>query len=329
MPRNNARRNGDDPHGGPGQDSFLDIVSNIVGILIILVMVACARVKTHHTTEPSQEWRDRMQAVSAQVKKNESLHEEVFALTGKAEAVEAEKLAQEARRDQLSLGIATVEKELDRKRQELGEADRRLFDLERQRAEALAKLEQIQRAKDAIEPIEQKTIVLKNHPTPISETVEGDELHFRLFNGRIAEVPVTLLLERVKSEAEQHLGAVRARGEYNGMVGPIAGFRMAYTLATVSPIQVSLVDATFLPETTDLGEPLAQARAPGSRFFGTLRGYSPRTTTVTLWVYPDAFVEFRAMRDRLAALGYTVAARPLEFDMPIAASPNGKKSSGQ
>lgn len=37
------RRKTPDPSEGPGQDSFLDIVANLVGILIILIMVIGAR----------------------------------------------------------------------------------------------------------------------------------------------------------------------------------------------------------------------------------------------------------------------------------------------
>jgi hypothetical protein len=60
-----------------------------------------------------------------------------------------------------------------------------------------------------------------------------------------------------------------------------------------------------------------------------LAGRTPDRTTITVWVYPDSFAEFRRLKEHLYQRGFATAARPLPTDRPIAAGPKGTKSIAQ
>ena len=52
-------------------------------------------------------------------------------------------------------------------------------------------------------------------------------------------------------------------------------------------------------------------------------------TTITVWVYPESFGEFRKLKERLFQEGFLCAARPLPENMRIGASPRGSSSAAQ
>jgi hypothetical protein len=85
----------------------------------------------------------------------------------------------------------------------------------------------------------------------------------------------------------------------------------------------------LIPVSSDLGETLEEALSPTSRLRAKLDNMHPRQWTVTLWVYPDSFDLFRALRKEFYTLGYHVAGRPLPTDVPIGGSPRGTKSAAQ
>ena len=84
---------------------------------------------------------------------------------------------------------------------------------------------------------------------------------------------------------------------------------------------IYLVDAE-----PNLGQPIAQALGPGSEFRGRIAACRPQSTTVTIWVYPDSFDDFRALKAELFKLGFLTAARPMPMGEPIAGSPSGSRS---
>jgi len=84
-----------------------------------------------------------------------------------------------------------------------------------------------------------------------------------------------------------------------------------------------------LPVADQLGEPLDVAMQEGSMFRHALAKLRPGRHTVTIWVYPDSFEEFRKVQKELYAIGFSVAARPLSHGTPISGSPQGSKSAAQ
>ena len=79
----------------------------------------------------------------------------------------------------------------------------------------------------------------------------------------------------------------------------------------------------------NLGQPIAQALGPSSEFRSRIAPCRPQNTTVTVWVYPDSFDDFRALKAELFKLGFLTAARPMPMGEPIAGSPSGSRSSAE
>jgi hypothetical protein len=94
-------------------------------------------------------------------------------------------------------------------------------------------------------------------------------------------------------------------------------------------IEIQLKRWTLIPLSSDLGERIDAALRRGSRFQSVLSGYPPDATTVTIWVYPDSFSEFREIKKHLFQLGFATAGRPLPAGFPISGSPEGSKSAAE
>jgi hypothetical protein len=60
-----------------------------------------------------------------------------------------------------------------------------------------------------------------------------------------------------------------------------------------------------------------------------LAGYDPNQTTVTVWVYPDSFAQFRTLKEELYKRGYLTASRPMPDGQPISGSPQGTYSTAE
>ncbi|HEY5313404.1 MAG TPA: hypothetical protein VIK18_12835, partial [Pirellulales bacterium] len=175
-------------------------------------------------------------------------------------------------------------------------------------------------------------VTIQCYPTPISHSVSGQEIHFRLCGGRIVYVPMEELMAAFEQEAKSRVELLRDRPVVNGTLGPEGDFRMRYTLERESlPGGRFKVEATFnfLPVEENLGESLQTALAPGSDLEEILAKARVRQTTVTLWTYPDSFAMYRAVKKELYGRGFAVAGRPLEMGQPIGASTSGTRSAAQ
>lgn len=322
------RRNADQE--AAGNDSFLDITTNVVGILIILVMVVGERAKTAPVEfeEPAPSHK----LVAAQ-DESVRLEQDVHRLQAQMATVQRELQARFIERGDLSTLITAVERDLADHRAALDERSRRRYDLDRDLAIArdeLARLEAERR--DAEQAAQPETVEIKNHPTPIGKTVDDKEVHLRLKNGRVAVVPYEALIDRLRSSLRAQVSRLGDQSELVDTLGPVEGFRLRYVIQRNSIpggayFQVTYVE--FVPVSSQLGEPVDAALQAGSQFRRTLELASPRQYTITVWTYPDSFAEFLKLKKELYALGYAVAARPLPDGLPIGASPQGSKSSAE
>ncbi len=325
----------------PGQDSFLDILANITGILIILVMVMGVRAGRAPVEAPptlSPEEQDELRTVLAA---ETSLRSEVLELTAEAARLEQEALARGRQRLVLAAAKVEMEQELAARRTELDADQQAALDHSRKLAEARESLATLHRRRVAAETAKPETVVIENYPTPISRTVHGDEVHFQLRDGGVTRVPMKELVEQLEREVGRKKDQLRERAVYTDTLGPIDGFRMRYTLrrrdvghdtgygvAHIGSV-VQLALAEFLPVANYPAEPVDAALRPNSDFRKTLAALRPGRTTVTLWTYPREFDAFRRLRKELYHLGFAVAARPLPEGTPISGSPDGTRSAAQ
>jgi multidrug efflux pump subunit AcrA (membrane-fusion protein) len=315
------------PADGIGSDSFLDIVANCVGILIILVMVVGVRAK-HAPADlptPADVAPDALLA----------LENQAAALREQEESLRRQYAALEAESRRRGSQLASAESELTALRDAAAKRAAASLasqtDLERQRDE----LHRTQRQYDVLlrevrklEQSQPRAKVIETYPTPVSKVVTGPEAHFQLRGGLVAYVPFDELADRLKNDARSKLAELRNSPELSAVVHSDKGFDLQYTLRRSGPF-VEVVRITFLPKSNQLGEPLEAALQPDSLFRQAIAQFDPARTTVTLWTYPDSFEAYRKLKRELYLLGFSVAGRPLPLGQLITGSPHGSRSAAQ
>jgi hypothetical protein len=341
-----VRRRSRDTVEAPGQDSFLDIVANLVGILIILVMVVGVRTRDAmiRSLTAKAAIADAVPQPTIDVSAAKAAAEDVEAningLTRKIETQQASVALRRMERDQVHVLITALERQLAQRREQLDDADRQKFDMQNNLASARSELEDLRRSRQVVENSAAPTAVIQHLPTPMAKTVFGKEIHFRLLGGRIAYVPWDELVEKLKAEAPQKVWKLKDAPRISETIGPERGFLMKYTLrraeykletkmGTAIQSGVELEQFTLQPVSENLGQPLTQALQPGSDFRQLLDGLDPNRYTITVWVYPDSFEQFRTLKQDLYQRGFLTASRPLPENQPIGGAPTGTRSVAQ
>lgn len=176
--------------------------------------------------------------------------------------------------------------------------------------------------------------------SPVARTAEGDEFHFEIRQDRIAFIDLERLLDRVKTDARMRLRLGDGVRPIDSIVGPVGSFAMRYQMGPTpvgsfselirerSPTY-TLTAWEIVPNRDRRGEGYEMAVSPASEFSRAVNRLDPRSSTITIWVYPDGFTLYRKIRDLLHDRGFLVAARPLPDGMPIRGSPAGSISAGQ
>jgi hypothetical protein len=337
--RRNTRKNVSDA----GSDAFLDIVANMVGILIILVMVVGVQVKAHTSipVEQTEEQQQKLDEVMRLSQSSETLEKDVLALTSEISRVQAEANLRGTQRDQVAYLVAAGEKVLQERSQKLNNQQRADLEIAQQLDHATKQHDQLQRALQQTSHQKKQSVEIETYPTPISYTVDDQEAHLQIRGGRIAVLPVDALLRELKSDAREQVWKLKKLPEVTATVGPIDGFRMRYRLERVMlppdpeagrPVGGSFVRLdqwTLIPVSGQLGETLDEALAQNSALRRYMDTINSQLVTVTLWVYPDSFEAYRKLKKELYQMGFAAAGRPLPEGMPIGGSRNGSKSAAQ
>jgi hypothetical protein len=315
-----------------GSDSFLDIVSNVVGILIILVMVTSARVR--HAIMESRSEQTASAANSADADWERKTHQ----ATRKAQhvqelaraAVDVDHRLALAQRERAELGtlIRTAELALDKERGQMTAAEREALDTAQELARQRSRLAELRRQQFSAVSEPPPEVKIESYPTPLSKQVFSHEQHFRLLGGRLCYVPFDELKEVFSAERRQVIWQLRDLPEVTGSVGPIGGFRLDYSYVRTA-LGGELTQATFFPVQSELGEPFAIALQPSSDFRRRIEKLDRAGTTITVWTYPDSFKDFRVLKQELYRMGFAIAARPMHENGRIGFSPKGSRSAAE
>jgi hypothetical protein len=315
-----------------GQDSFLDVVTNIVGILIILVMVIGGRVHQIVLTPPPA------------VVDNEPLEREVRKLAETVASTESEidELQTQARtvataaayaadaRLQLTTAVSAAKAVLERRKQE-GEAASIAAAEQRARRQTLEdEIDRVRREAEALATAPADAHEILAYPTPIGRTVNGEEMHFRVAGGRIAYIPLEELFQLAKQHTQRHSGPIAQLASRIETVGPEQGFTLDYVIEAKidqarGQVLIRSREWVVRPADEAYGETIDEALQSGSRFRRVLSGAKPETT-ITLWCYPDSFAAYRQVREELHRLDIPTAGRPMPAGAPIGGSTEGSKS---
>lgn len=324
----------------PGEDSFLDIVANLVGILIILIVVVGAQATASWMQqEPNAELVSAKETVEQEIKvrtdharnmklENDELHAKI-----RSEQAITKQLA--ANRQKLLTVLDSAKRELDSRTEEL-ETERQIqLELASEVNALKHEIREVQYQFTAVSNQSQTNVqTIKHYPTPIAKTVFSDEIHFQILGGRITHVPLADLVDAMKVEWRDKAEELERTNKVWETVGPIGNYRLHYLLTSIpdqngSPSGRGVRFDGFQLQAIrkNSGETVEQALAENSQFGRTLSRLLPSKTTVSFWVYPDGFEDLVVIRDALREQGYQTASWPLEFGRPISGGPNGFRTS--
>ena len=327
----------------PGQDSFLDVTCNLVGILIILIMVIGTRTQNAVLeAAPNANDIDAPPKLNVASARNAvaAVETDIHEIDTKIKRQQLEVAYRRKERDKMLEVLTAVEQQFQHHRETLDEEQQRRLTASRELLTARAELEDLKASRRALENASPAQNVIEHLPTPMAKTVFGTELHFRLLQGRLVIIPWEELVAKLKEDAPHNVWKLKEATSITESLGPIGGFRMKYTLRRVQHVapanggvavqqRIELDRFILVPVQDDLGEPLEQALRGGSEFQETLARFDPNRTTVTVWVYPDSFNQFRALKAELFRRGYLTAGRPIPEGHPIGGSPDGSRSAAQ
>jgi hypothetical protein len=339
------RRNTASQIEAPGQDSFLDVVCNLVGILIVLVMLVAAQAKRSMVAAAKSDTATAASEQSAAAAEAQAAESTAAALESSIQELQAkiehEKLAaaiHDEERQKYQLLVTVAEQRLGEYRNQLSADERARYDLEQELAKSKNELASLKTT--TVSYTKPKPHVLEHLPTPMARTVFGDELHLRLLNHRLAYVPFDEMKDRLMADARNQVHKLKDTPRAEFSLPEIAGFGARYILKrTDSEIEtrsgtarqqgVELDLIYFVDVEPNLGQPIAQALSPVSEFRSLIAARKPQSTTVTIWVYPDSFDDFRMLKAELFRLGFLTAARPMPMGAPIAGGPSGHRSAAE
>lgn len=329
-----------------GEDSFLDIVANLVGVLIILVAVVSLQAK--HVAASASAETHQQQAFAELQQRAESeqtvarKYEAEIASLDQAIAAEEELTAKlTARRHQQLVRLETARIELEQTRKSASQEQQAQLAYREQKDALEQQRRQLENdIAAAKQPVPAKIETIEHYPTPIAKTVFSNEIHFRLSHGRLVYVPIEELLQAMKAEWKVKAEKLLQQPTSLEMVGPIDGFRMQYELIaeTTGPeqtpgaargIMVKFNHFQIIPEQEVLGELYEAAVADGSQFRTWLDRMPSGKTTVSVWVYPDSYREFGDLKTWLRQRGYQIAGWPLSEGKLISGGPHGLRTSAQ
>jgi hypothetical protein len=346
-------------------DSFLDVVANVNGIIIRLILVAWVGARAYHgamtfVDEPIPEVTpDAKEIVKLPAPRVEDEPLTPVLAQQRDQLAEArkrlaEKLGSVDERQKQIDTVAAQLTSLAKSRADLGVVAKQLADQttrEKKDVHAAAlSIEELQRRggqlQQAIAKLEAAPPpkgVLKYH-TPVSKTVTSEELFFECLNGRITYLDIAALMHQVEGVFPTMKNRLRDQFQIEETTNPVGAFRLRYTVerhrsaaesmgglaAPQERIYFGYHMSKFVvePIVPTRGETVEQALKPTSEFRQTVDALDSQVV-VTFWVYPDSFALFRVLRDYLAERGVEVAARPLPMGEPIAGSPHGTRSRGQ
>ncbi len=344
------------------QDSFLDVVANVVGVLIIMVMLVgmqatqsltdeereamAVRAKIaqqqHENSLVSEEQLTQLK-VQVELAKREVLdsRKEVVELATKVARINNELSSQEQQRVELAMHRSLIEQDIAERREELDESAQKDFDVQRSLMESQLKLEDLNEQRivlaSAPETVEEIEVV----PTPQAKEVDIPSIHLRLRKGLVSIVPVEELLDEMRYRLPDIQRRLQSSSSVLETVGPIDGYRLKskYLKRARRPLGGSTVGTRtvnemfqihrFDPVDEELGESVEQALAPGQRLHSYLQAKRRDSPPVDVWLYTDSFDEFRVLKKTLWKMGFAISTRPLQQGDHIEASPLGTKSAAQ
>ncbi len=328
-----------------GQDSFLDTIANLVGVLIILVVMVGANAKSapvssNACAEQKSQIAETQQAVQQNEQTDENIRAEYSDLQRQIATEESLLEVKSVERRQILTVLTQLNNELEEHEATLDQAKRDSLARNNQRQILQQRLNDLEEHSAAIENHVAQVQAIDHYPTPIAKTVFRDDVHFRLKGGKLAFIPMDELLHLMRAEWELKAEKLANALRVIEAVGPSNGFRLQYELvarrvmqqSSVGPVSgrsIELDHFVVLPLSETMGEPLVDALQSGSGFFARIQRLKPEQHTISVWVYPDSYQEFNDLKRWLYDRGFQTAAWPQSEGAQISGGPNGFRATAQ
>jgi hypothetical protein len=323
-----------------GEDAFMDTIANLVGILIILVVIVAARGYSTAKIQAKAEADEKIEQLTAPKLIATQLDRDLESQLWELRNYEEELILRSAERMTLVDGVHLTEQAIKERLQGLDNAAAQDIQSQTALSELERELAELLKQSGNLPPSEVDVIALQHLPTPMAKTVFGKELHVMIRDNLVTVIPWDVLIEALKQQVQYTVSRNSQRDQIVGNLGPIDGFMMRYRLLSRSGIMsdgrnagmgrmVELEKFELDPTPEIITETVAEALRAGGRLRAELDANRSQQTTITVWVYPESFREFRKLKELLFREGFLCAARPLPENMRIGASPRGSSSSAQ
>jgi hypothetical protein len=339
-------------------DSFLDVVANVVGIILRLILVVWVGARSYKAVVPTppappvaaleQDLPDPRDPLSPE------LERERLELARLQASLLAQTKQWEKTHGQTSLTAQELARLTARYQQILGEesaASQKASEHSKKAGVAAMSIEEIrkrcQQVAEQIDRLNKMPVPTKKlrYRTPVSRPLQTEELLFECKHGHITLIDIGAFLDEIKKDENAKLERLRTCWELHETTPVIGAFRLHYTyervrsqLEDLAPGGAPSSRAGFSaqlsgwevdPVREPRGEPLEVALKPESEFRTIIDNLDPQETAITLWVYPDSFAIYRALRDYMHERDFVVAGRPLPEGSRIGSSRHGTVSRGQ
>jgi hypothetical protein len=335
-------------------DSFLDVVANVCGIIIRLILVAWVGARSYHAVAAHKTLEDAAPVPAvhnaadplepALARQRAELEQEQKRLLDQLRLQQQVQTLTANQGEQLT-ALEAAEANLMNQRQQVEQSS-----VDQQRAAQCAQLTlaELKARSDHLaaelrelesQPAATKTL---HYRTPISRPIHTDELHFECQAGHICFIDLQAFLIEIRRNLEDKSKLLKSQWEVSGIAGPVGAYRLRYSIDRErGPLDLGSLpsgDASFRyglagwvvePITQQRGETPEEALQAGSQFRRLIEALDPEQGVVTLWVYPDSFALYRQLRDYMHEHNIEVAGRPMPPGLPIASSRQGTASRGQ
>jgi hypothetical protein len=340
-------------------DSFLDIVANVVGVIIRLILVVWVGARSYTwlqhqaRTLPQATRTGTVMALPADPLQQEIAQHRLELAQAKQRLLAQLRLLESCRRQETGLRQALAKLAAEREKLASKQAllDQRDLDRTGQTEFVALNSEELRRRSQKIlaeikdlEKTPPAKMVLR-YRTPISHPVQSEELFFECQQGRVTFVDIATLLKEVRQRLPEKEQLLRSTWGTEDVTSILGSFRLRYSverergvldlsLRSSAPgmergFRYSLTSWQIEPVSPQRGETVETALHEGSEFRQIADGIEPQFTAVTFWVYPDSFALFRRLRDFLYERDIVVAGRPLPAGALIMSTPHGTVSRGQ
>lgn len=364
-----GRGGGGDPDFG--SDSFLDIIANLVGILIVLIVLAGLRA-AQLPPEPVIATTDEPAASIPAPVEVEPVLPPALPIEPEPEPaelvveapVEEPGITLDEARQQIAMGQQQIEALKSRLNNlNLGSSQREVATLQQQLADRSARLRALQakleesatqsglltaelsnvdreyqqlrmrlletnKRLEAIQGRKRPEKQLELRINPVGRRSTGEEILFRIENGRIVHLPIRELIETAIRMERSSMGSILGGRTQRGVAGPVDGiaFNYQYGIASVPAYSasgsqmVSQIRLRGLLKTLPgaPSEPIGKALATGGVVERLLVQAAPGTV-IRLAVSTESFGDARRVASYARDLNFAVASRPIEpgSDLPV------------